>query len=57
MLSLPSRLPERLHSAVHVVCTSTLTTRSTALLDRARAKGRLWHIDTGHDLMITEPEK
>jgi hypothetical protein len=24
---------------------------------RARAEGRLWDIDTGHDLMITEPER
>ena len=24
-------------------------------MDRARAEGRLWTIDTGHDLMITEP--
>ena len=24
---------------------------------RARAEGRLWDIDTGHDLMITEPEQ
>ena len=23
---------------------------------KARAEGRLWDIDTGHDLMITEPE-
>jgi hypothetical protein len=23
----------------------------------ARAEGRLWDIDTGHDLMITEPGK
>ena len=22
---------------------------------QARAEGRLWDIDTGHDLMITEP--
>ena len=22
----------------------------------ARAEGRLWSIDTGHDLMITEPD-
>ena len=22
----------------------------------ARAAGRLWEIDTGHDLMITEPD-
>jgi hypothetical protein len=40
----------------HIVCTSTLATRDT-LLDRARGQGRLWDIDTGHDLMITEPEK
>jgi hypothetical protein len=25
-------------------------------LEAARAAGRLWDIDTGHDLMITEPE-
>ena len=24
-------------------------------MERARAAGRLWEIDTGHDLMITEP--
>ena len=40
-----------------VVCTSPLATRDPALLERARAEGRLWDIDTGHDLMITEPEK
>ena len=26
-------------------------------MDQARAEGRLWEIDTGHDLMITEPER
>ena len=41
----------------HIVCTSTLATRDTALMDQARAEGRLWDIDTGHDLMITEPER
>lgn len=41
----------------HIVCTSTLATRDSALLTKARAEGRLWDIDTGHDLMITEPEK
>ena len=41
----------------HVVCTSTLLTRDPALMDRARAEGRLWDIDTGHDLMITEPDQ
>jgi pimeloyl-ACP methyl ester carboxylesterase len=41
----------------HIVCTSTVATRDPALLARARAEGRLWDIDTGHDLMLTEPEK
>jgi pimeloyl-ACP methyl ester carboxylesterase len=41
----------------HIVCTSTLATRDTDLMSKARAEGRLWDIDTGHDLMITEPEK
>ena len=40
----------------HIVCTSTLTTRDPELMEKARANGRLWDIDTGHDLMITEPE-
>jgi pimeloyl-ACP methyl ester carboxylesterase len=41
----------------HIVCTSTLATRDPRLMDEARAAGRLWDIDTGHDLMITEPQK
>jgi pimeloyl-ACP methyl ester carboxylesterase len=40
----------------HIVCTSTLLTRDPKLMERARAEGRLWSIDTGHDLMITEPK-
>jgi pimeloyl-ACP methyl ester carboxylesterase len=40
----------------HIVCTSTLATRDAELIGDARAAGRLWDIDTGHDLMITEPE-
>jgi pimeloyl-ACP methyl ester carboxylesterase len=40
----------------HIVCTSTLATRDRELMGKARADGRLWDIDTGHDLMITEPE-
>jgi hypothetical protein len=40
----------------HVVCTSTIPTRERALMERAKAGGRLWDIDTGHDLMITEPK-
>jgi pimeloyl-ACP methyl ester carboxylesterase len=40
----------------HIVCTSTLATRDPELMAKARANGRLWSIDTGHDLMITEPQ-
>jgi pimeloyl-ACP methyl ester carboxylesterase len=39
----------------HIVCTETLATRDPELMDKARAENRLWDIDTGHDLMITEP--
>jgi pimeloyl-ACP methyl ester carboxylesterase len=39
----------------HIVCSSTLAHRNVEEL-RAAADGRLWDIDTGHDLMITEPE-
>lgn len=41
----------------HIVCTSTLATRDRQQMARARSEGRLWDIDTGHDLMITEPER
>jgi pimeloyl-ACP methyl ester carboxylesterase len=41
----------------HVVCTSTMSTRDRDQMARARAEGHLWDIDTGHDLMITEPER
>ncbi|HWD55550.1 MAG TPA: alpha/beta hydrolase [Acidimicrobiales bacterium] len=41
----------------HIVCTSTLATRDADLMAQARAEGRLWDVDTGHDLMITEPER
>jgi pimeloyl-ACP methyl ester carboxylesterase len=40
----------------HIVCTSTIPTRDKKLMAKARAEGRLWDIDTGHDLMITEPQ-
>ena len=40
----------------HVICASTRATRDRAVMDRADAEGRLWQIDTGHDLMITAPE-
>jgi pimeloyl-ACP methyl ester carboxylesterase len=41
----------------HIVCNSTVPTRDKSLMDQARAAGRLWEIDTGHDLMITEPAR
>ena len=39
----------------HIVCTSTLPGRDVAAL-KAASNGRFWDIDTGHDLMITEPQ-
>jgi pimeloyl-ACP methyl ester carboxylesterase len=41
----------------HIVCSSTLATRDPDLMEKARASGRLWDIETGHDLMITEAQK
>jgi pimeloyl-ACP methyl ester carboxylesterase len=38
-----------------ICCTSTLDALAPRM-ERARAAGRVWAIDTGHDLMITEPE-
>ena len=38
----------------HLICTSTIPGRDMELL-RQRSNGRLWDIDTGHDLMLTEP--
>jgi pimeloyl-ACP methyl ester carboxylesterase len=39
----------------HIVCTETLPTRDREMIAEARQLGRLWDIDTGHDLMVTEP--
>jgi len=39
----------------HLICSSTIPGRDMDLL-RTRAQGRVWDIDTGHDLMLTEPE-
>lgn len=39
-----------------IVCTDTLPYRDSARMAKAKAAGRLWDIDTGHDLMISEPE-
>lgn len=40
-----------------VNCTHTLSVRSQQYLDRALSARHLFEIDTGHDLMITEPEQ
>lgn len=40
----------------HIVCTWTLATRDPARTASAAEAGRVWDIDTGHDLMITEPK-
>jgi pimeloyl-ACP methyl ester carboxylesterase len=40
----------------HIVCESTIPTRNKAMIESATAEGRLWTIDTGHDLMVTEPD-
>jgi hypothetical protein len=39
-----------------IVCANPMAERDPALTEAARAAGRLWEIDTGHDLMITEPQ-
>jgi hypothetical protein len=50
-------LRTRAYATYHIVCTPTLATRDSELMAKARAEGRLWTVDTGHDLMITEPKK
>ena len=39
----------------HIVCESTIPARRREVMERARSEGRPYSIDTGHDLMITEP--
>jgi len=39
----------------HIVCTSTLGGRDVARL-REISDGRFWDVDTGHDLMLSEPK-
>jgi hypothetical protein len=38
----------------HIICTATIPGRDMAAL-HANSNGRVWDIDTGHDLMLTEP--
>ncbi len=39
----------------HIICTSTKIGRDMDLLMQ-RSEGRVWDVDTGHDLMLTEPD-
>jgi pimeloyl-ACP methyl ester carboxylesterase len=39
----------------HIVCSWTLPFRDVDLLQQ-QSHGRVWDVDTGHDLMISEPE-
>jgi pimeloyl-ACP methyl ester carboxylesterase len=39
----------------HIICDANALSRDSRIIEPARAEGRLWTIDTGHDLMITEP--
>jgi hypothetical protein len=40
----------------HISTTAFMSLRNADKL-RQQSDGRLWDIDTGHDLMITEPQK
>jgi len=39
-----------------ICCTWNLEHREASRMEPARAAGRVWDIDTGHDLMISEPQ-
>ena len=39
----------------HLICTETIPGRDMPKL-KANSQGRVWDIDTGHDLMLTEPQ-
>lgn len=40
----------------HIATSGTLPARDEAFVAAKRAEGRFWVVDTGHDLMITEPQ-
>ena len=39
----------------HICAPTRCRTRDPEMIEQARAEHRLWEIDTGHDLMLTEP--
>jgi pimeloyl-ACP methyl ester carboxylesterase len=40
----------------HIICSATMLGRDIEAL-KANSDGRVWDVDTGHDLMITEPAR
>lgn len=54
-LALHNEAAMRMIPESHLICTATVGGRDMALL-RERSNGRVWEIDTGHDLMLTEPD-
>lgn len=54
-LVLTNELAMRAIPESHLICTSTIPGRDMDTL-RARSNGRVWDKDTGHDLMLTEPD-
>jgi pimeloyl-ACP methyl ester carboxylesterase len=55
-LSLTNEAAMRRIPQSHIICTATIPGRDLPTL-KALSNGRVWDIDTGHDLMITEPVK
>jgi pimeloyl-ACP methyl ester carboxylesterase len=55
-LVLTNEAAMRVIPQTHIVCTATLPFRDVDSLKK-RAQGRLWDVDTGHDLMISEPDQ
>lgn len=54
-LILRNELAMRKIPQTHIVCSTRLVSWNCAEIEAA-SDGRVWEIDTGHDLMITEPE-
>ena len=40
----------------HIICTASMSFRDIETLKK-ESSGRVWDVDTGHDLMITEPDQ
>jgi pimeloyl-ACP methyl ester carboxylesterase len=55
-LRLPNEAAVRRIPQTHIICSSRLKLHDLPAL-KAASQGRVWDVDTGHDLMITEPEK